>query len=445
MTGEDAHRLYFGEFELDTGVPELRRNGDLVELTPAPGRALVLLARNAGRLVFREEFYAHLWPDGGVDVDRALNAHILQIRRVLGERSGENRFIRTHPGRGYRFLPEVTTGSRALEEDAVPEEHSWLVARQAWAAVLGALLIGAGVWWAGSSPGTGRAPVPPLDGPQRVNYLTGLELLDMPSPIRRAEAARHLRQVTTVRPDFAPAQSALAESLIWAGDMEGAGAAARTALALDPSDARAHRALGTSVLVSRWAWVEAEAHLREAVELDAASAESHLALAFLLVSAGRDDEARSSLDRAGALSPVSPTVTGDLGMLYGWLGDHERALELCRRTVEIEPSAGWGHACARKAARALGYEVDAGPSPEPDRAASHFGRAVILAGLGRVGEAVAALEASARAREMAFVASRSVPELDALEGSPRFQRLMRRLFSGLSPRPMGTPWIPTRR
>ncbi len=73
MTGEDAHRLYFGEFQLDTSVPELRRDGDLVELTPAPGRALVLLARNAGRLVPREELYAHLWPDGGVDVDRALN------------------------------------------------------------------------------------------------------------------------------------------------------------------------------------------------------------------------------------------------------------------------------------------------------------------------------------------------------------------------------------
>lgn len=46
MTGDDAHRLYFGEFEL--------------------------------------EVYAHLWPDGGVDVDRALDEAVAAQRLFRG-------------------------------------------------------------------------------------------------------------------------------------------------------------------------------------------------------------------------------------------------------------------------------------------------------------------------------------------------------------------------
>ena len=47
-----------------------------------------------------------VWPDIVVE-ENNLNQNISTLRRVLGENRGENRYIATIPGQGYRFLPMV--------------------------------------------------------------------------------------------------------------------------------------------------------------------------------------------------------------------------------------------------------------------------------------------------------------------------------------------------
>ena len=44
---------------------------------------------------------------GTVVEENNLNQHISSLRRILGEGQGENRYIATIPGRGYRFIAEV--------------------------------------------------------------------------------------------------------------------------------------------------------------------------------------------------------------------------------------------------------------------------------------------------------------------------------------------------
>ena len=52
-----------------------------------------------------------VWPDAIVE-ENNLNQNISTLRRMLGESRGENRYIATVPGRGYRFIPEVRTVSQ---------------------------------------------------------------------------------------------------------------------------------------------------------------------------------------------------------------------------------------------------------------------------------------------------------------------------------------------
>jgi TolB-like protein len=64
-----------------------------------------------------------MWPRVVVE-ENNLDRNISTLRRVLGEKAGENRFIATVPGRGYRFVAEVTTAAaeRAPAVVAGPSE-----------------------------------------------------------------------------------------------------------------------------------------------------------------------------------------------------------------------------------------------------------------------------------------------------------------------------------
>src|SRR5207248_1353710 len=65
----------------------------------------------------KEELMTTLWPDTFVE-EANLAQNVSALRKALGEIPGENRFIATVPGRGYRFVAEV----RCLAEPAAGEE-----------------------------------------------------------------------------------------------------------------------------------------------------------------------------------------------------------------------------------------------------------------------------------------------------------------------------------
>jgi DNA-binding winged helix-turn-helix (wHTH) protein/TolB-like protein/Tfp pilus assembly protein PilF len=67
---------------------------------------LVYLAANSKRLIEKDELMSAIWPDTIVE-ENNLTQNISAIRKVLGERHKENRFIATIPGRGYRFVADV--------------------------------------------------------------------------------------------------------------------------------------------------------------------------------------------------------------------------------------------------------------------------------------------------------------------------------------------------
>ena len=101
--------LAFGPFELDLGNCELRREGIPVPLQPQPFKVLSLLARNAGRLVPRDEIRSAVWGSGKfLDFDQSLNYCVRRIRSALGDNVSAPCYVETRQRLGYRFVAPVT-------------------------------------------------------------------------------------------------------------------------------------------------------------------------------------------------------------------------------------------------------------------------------------------------------------------------------------------------
>ncbi|MEO5896455.1 MAG: tetratricopeptide repeat protein [Vicinamibacterales bacterium] len=82
-------------------------------------------------------------------------------------------------------------------------------------------------------------------------------------------------------------------------------AAARRALAIDPTLAEAHTALGFSLAVYDWNWSEAERKFKKALELNPNLSFAHFRYGWnYLAPMGRFDEAITEMKRALELEPL---------------------------------------------------------------------------------------------------------------------------------------------
>src|SRR3981081_1707581 len=96
--------IRLGQFVLDVSRYELTRDGKSVHMERIPMDLLILLVRDGGRLVSREEIIERLWgKDVHFDTDNSINTAIRKIRRALGEAPEKPHYIETVPGKGYRF------------------------------------------------------------------------------------------------------------------------------------------------------------------------------------------------------------------------------------------------------------------------------------------------------------------------------------------------------
>jgi DNA-binding winged helix-turn-helix (wHTH) protein/TolB-like protein/Tfp pilus assembly protein PilF len=100
------HSYEFGSFRLDP-VKRLLFDADKsVPLTPKVFDTLLVLVENRGRVMEKDELMDLLWPDSHVE-EANLALNISALRKALGERPSEHRYIVTIPGRGYRFVAPV--------------------------------------------------------------------------------------------------------------------------------------------------------------------------------------------------------------------------------------------------------------------------------------------------------------------------------------------------
>ena len=95
--------LCFGDCEYNSARAELRRAGELVEVTAQEIRLLDVFVRNRGRVLSRDRLIEAAWGHGISIGDRAVDTHVFNLRRKIEPVPSEPRFIVGVRGLGYRF------------------------------------------------------------------------------------------------------------------------------------------------------------------------------------------------------------------------------------------------------------------------------------------------------------------------------------------------------
>lgn len=120
----EQHCIYeFDDFRVDAGKRLLQRgDGSAVHLTPKAFDTLVYLLQHTRTVLSKETLMRAIWADASVE-ENNLNQCISALRRALGEKRADHRYVVTVPGRGYRFVARVNTRTPdavADEEDSIP-------------------------------------------------------------------------------------------------------------------------------------------------------------------------------------------------------------------------------------------------------------------------------------------------------------------------------------
>src|SRR5205809_6608624 len=121
MPAASAHLYEFGDFRLDTAKRLLQRlDGTTVPLTPRVFETLLYMVEHHDTVLDKERLMAAVWPDSIVE-ENNLSQNISTLRRIFGETPGSHSYIVTVPGRGYRFVAEVSdrtdNGSTAVKAE----------------------------------------------------------------------------------------------------------------------------------------------------------------------------------------------------------------------------------------------------------------------------------------------------------------------------------------
>ena len=99
--------ITLGTLRISPSAQEVQLDNKLVPLTTHEFELLLLLARNAGAVLSRDDIFHHL---RGIDyngMDRSIDGRISKLRRKLGDDAHEPVRIKTVWGKGYLLVPDA--------------------------------------------------------------------------------------------------------------------------------------------------------------------------------------------------------------------------------------------------------------------------------------------------------------------------------------------------
>ena len=285
----------------------------------------------------------------------------------------------------------------------------------------------------------------------------------------------YFRQAIDKDPNYALAYTGLADSFnllaIWgalppAEAMPQVKEAALEAIAIDDTLAEAHTSLAFANWVYDWDSEAAGAEFRRALELDPAYATAHEWYAYYLASNENFDDAITHIVQAQELEPLSLSINTDVGEIYYWAGQHDRAVAALQGVLQIEPdfamarnilglvylrlgrtnealaeleaanrssssprmlsTLGYAYGVTRSRDRTASV-IDELRRLSTERYTSAFASAVVYAGAGDADQAIAYLEQAFAERSDSMAILRVYPLLDTLRGDARFQALVARV------------------
>ncbi|HXG70929.1 MAG TPA: tetratricopeptide repeat protein, partial [Gemmatimonadaceae bacterium] len=299
---------------------------------------------------------------------------------------------------------------------------------------------------------------------------------------RRAVA--YFEEAVAIQPDFAEAHAQLAHTqlqFLFGGPLSPhesipkAEAAARRALQLDETLARAHTALGQILILYHWRVEEGDKALDRATELKGGGDEFSSAITNSLIRRGRPEEAIAVAERGRKLDPLSVGTQVAVGIAYRAAGQYDRAINELRRALEMSPAhprvhfqlgvtfvtmgryadaireleiaarpapshnsrveayLGYAYAAAERIedARAVLKELEA---HRREQYVSSFGIALIHDALGEKEPALAALRRAHQDHAVEFAFMAQYPRFKAIASEPGFEAVMRQVGSDATSR-----------
>jgi DNA-binding winged helix-turn-helix (wHTH) protein len=308
VTHMAEHAVYeFEGFRLDTGRRQLLdRGGEAIVMPPKVFDTLRYFVEHRGKLLDKDELLTALWPGFVVDENR-LNQHISILRRTLGEKPSEHRFIVTIPRRGYQFVAEVrpVRGGPGHTGAQVPKTTHDLAAHEL--------------------------------------YLQARAVFEMPDEQRLRRAIVWLEQALARDPLFARALSMLAGVQLHCilfgyrlpNALRDAERNATRALEIDPALQEAHVALGQANAF-RGRFNAAEKHFRSALTDGAGDAVSAVIYCTcLLNTAGHFSRAEREIHAAQRRAPASFPVAMCLALLSSMRGMDSEAMRCAELSVAL--------------------------------------------------------------------------------------------------------------
>jgi len=96
--------LSFGKVEVSPSTRTVRREGELVELTPKEFDLLVALLERNGAVISRQELLKEVWGYGYAEINiRTVDVHLSELRRKLEDDPSEPVYLLTVRKAGYRL------------------------------------------------------------------------------------------------------------------------------------------------------------------------------------------------------------------------------------------------------------------------------------------------------------------------------------------------------
>jgi DNA-binding winged helix-turn-helix (wHTH) protein/tetratricopeptide (TPR) repeat protein len=303
-------------------------------------------------------------------------------------------------------------------------------------------------------------------------YVKGRYYWDQRTEQGLLKAADYVRRALQLDANYAPAYIGLADTYALLGEylyLSPAEAfppskiAAQKALEIDSYMAEAHASLAEVAFFYEWNWSEAEMNFRRAVELKPEYASGRHWYAWFLLAMDRLEEATECLKQAQKHDPGSLMLNTVLGLPFYYSRQYERAIAQYLETLEMNPDflqARYYMAAAltqlgryeeaiaeyqkvisveyaQQTSALLGYTYAI--SGQEDKAremlkwlrelsekryVSPYLEALVYAGLGDNGAALAKLKSACQGRAAWTVFLNIDPFLDSLRSDPRFLDLL---------------------
>ena len=310
-----AKRLIIGDWTVDARANRLIGPAGEVELEPRVMDLLVLLAGRPGEVMSKDEIAAALWGEMHVN-DDALTRTVFKLRKALGDAARNSRYVATVPKRGYRLVAPVTTPVERLVARAEDWRRKALIA----AGVLAVLFLGV---FAFGALQPAPAPDPLQEQASQAAVIARADGFYFQFTRRDNEAALRLyTQVLEREPDNAPALAGLANALTQ-----------RQIRYLGPGSEGAGRQTLTQALQSGWLDSEtaraglerAVALARRAADIDPSHARAWRALGLALSAARQFEQAEAAYERALVIDPDDWGSMINLSELHALMGEPERS------------------------------------------------------------------------------------------------------------------------